>query len=176
MRIARTASATTWLQGVGVGLVQLDWDGTVLLASALAGADRALAMVNANDVGHAITQELLRAKLNGQAAVARLVGSSEIAELIIINLAEQLDVPIDAVQLLGIEGAAAAAYWSLWVDVPLRFARREQVPEHWQSFGRRNSPLGRMNTRKAVTPANAVLNYLYGVLASVLTIKSFQID
>jgi hypothetical protein len=56
------------------------------------------------------------------------------------------------------------------VDVPLRFVRREQAPEHWQSFGRRNSPLGRKNTRNAVTPANAVLNYLYGVLASELTI------
>jgi hypothetical protein len=58
----------------------------------------------------------------------------------------------------------------LWVDVPLRFVRREEAPEHWQSFGRRNSPLGRKNTRNAVTPANAVLNYLYGVLASELTI------
>jgi hypothetical protein len=54
--------------------------------------------------------------------------------------------------------------------VPLRFVRREQAPEHWRSFGRRNSPLGRKNTRNAVTPANAVLNYLYGVLASELTI------
>jgi hypothetical protein len=126
-------------------------------------------MATHNGVGHAIAQELLRAKLNGQAAVARLLGSGEIAELI-INLAGQLDDATDAVQLLGIEGAAAAAYWSLWVDVPLRFARREQAPEHWQSFGRRNSPLGRKNTRNAVTPANAVLNYLYGVLASEMTI------
>jgi CRISPR-associated endonuclease Cas1 len=126
-------------------------------------------MAAADGVGHAIAQELLRAKLNGQAAVARLLGSSEVAELI-INLAEELDTSTDGVQLLGVEGAAAAAYWSLWVDVPLRFARQDQVPEHWRSFGRRNSPLGRKNTRNAVTPANAVLNYLYGVLASELTI------
>jgi CRISP-associated protein Cas1 len=169
-----TFAAIKWLHGVGVALVHLDWDGTVLLASARAGTDqpalrRAQALATGNGVGHAIAQELLRAKLNGQAAVARLLGSGEIAELI-INLAEQLDDATDAVQLLGIEGAAAAAYWSLWVDVPLRFVRREQAPEHWRSFGRRNSPLGRKNTRNAVTPANAVLNYLYGVLASDLTI------
>jgi CRISPR-associated protein Cas1 len=169
-----TFAAIKWLHGVGVGLVQLDWDGIVLLASAPVGADqpalrRAQAMATANGVGHAIAQELLRAKLKGQAAVARLLGSSEIAELI-INLAEELDRATDGVQLLGVEGAAAAAYWSLWVNVPLRFARREQAPEHWQSFGRRNSPLGRKNTRNAVTPANAMLNYLYGVLASELTI------
>ena len=170
-----TFAAIKWLHGVGVSFVQLDWDGTMLLASApSAGADqpalrRAQAMATANGVGHAIAQGLLRAKLKGQAAVARLLGSSEIAELI-INLAEQLDDATDAVQLLGIEAGAAAAYWSLWVDVPLRFARREQAPEHWLRFGRRNSPLGRKNTRNAVTPANAVLNYLYGVLASELTI------
>jgi CRISPR-associated protein Cas1 len=169
-----TFAAIKWLHGVGVGIVHLDWDGTVLLASAPAGADqpalrRSQAMASANGVGHAIAQELLRAKLIGQAAVARLLGGSETAELI-INLAEQLDNATDGAQLLGIEGTAAAAYWSLWVDVPLRFARRERTPEHWRSFGRRNSPLGRKNTRNAVTPANAVLNYLYGVLASELTI------
>ena len=169
-----TFAAIKWLHGIGVALVQLDWDGTVLLASASAGADqpalrRAQALATRNGVGHAIVQEILRAKLNGQAAVARLLRSGEIAELI-INLAAQLDDATDAVQLLGIEGAAAAAYWSLWVDVPLRFVRREQAPEHWRSFGRRNSPLGRKNTRNAVTPANAVLNYLYGVLASEVTI------
>ena len=169
-----TFAAIKWLHGVGVGLVQLDWDGTVLLASAPAGADqpalrRAQAMATTTGVGHAIAQELLRAKLKGQAAVARLLGSREVAELI-VNLAEELDNATDGVQLLGVEGTAAAAYWSLWVDTPLRFARREQAPEHWQSFGRRNSPLGRKNTRNAVTPANAMLNYLYGVLASELTI------
>jgi CRISPR-associated protein Cas1 len=169
-----TFAAIKWLHGVGVGLVQLDWDGTVLLANAPAGADqpalrRAQAMASANGAGRAIAQALLRAKLDGQAAVARLLGSSEIAELI-INLAAQLDDATDSVQLLGIEGTAAAAYWSWWMDVPLRFARRDQVPKHWQSFGRRNSPLGRKNTRNAITPANAVLNYLYGVLASEVTI------
>ena len=88
-----TFSAIKWLHGVGVGLVQLDWDGTVLLASAPTGGDqpalrRAQALATGNGVGHAIAQELLRAKLNGQAAVARLLGSSEIAELI-MNLAGQ---------------------------------------------------------------------------------------
>ena len=83
-----TFAAIKWLHGVGVGLVQLDWDGTVLLASATAGADqpalrRAQALATGNGVGHAITQDILRAKLNGQAAVARLLGSGEIAELII---------------------------------------------------------------------------------------------
>jgi hypothetical protein len=83
----------------------------------------------------------------------------------------------NSVQLVGIEGTAAAAYWSLWLAVPLHFARRDQVPDHWQRFEPRNSaegkrlappirrmasstspPLGRKNTRKAVFPANAEVN------------------
>jgi CRISPR-associated endonuclease Cas1 len=169
-----TFAAIKWLHGVGVGLVQLDWDGTVLLATAPAGNDqpalrRAQALAVTTGVGHTITQEILRAKLNGQAAVAKLLGSSETGRLI-INLASELDAATNTGQLLAIEGTAATAYWSLWLSMPLRFARRSQVPEHWQSFGRRNSPLGRKNTRKAVSPANAILNYLYAVLASEMTI------
>jgi CRISP-associated protein Cas1 len=169
-----TFAAIKWLYGVGVGLVQLDWDGTILLANAPAGADqpalrRAQALAAENGVGHAITQEILRAKLSGQAAIARLLGSSETAALI-IKLASELAAATNSGQLLAIEGTAAVAYWSLWQPMPLRFARRDQVPKHWQSFGRRNSPLGRKNTRKAVSPANAVLNYLYAVLGSEMTI------
>jgi CRISPR-associated protein Cas1 len=169
-----TFAAIKWLHGVGASLVQLDWDGTVLLATAPAGSDqpalrRAQALADETGVGHAITQEILRAKLNGQAAIATLLGSSETAGLI-INLAGELDATTNAGQLLAIEGTAAVAYWSLWMPMPLRFARRDQVPAHWQSFGRRNSPLGRKNTRKAVSPANAILNYLYAVLAGEMTI------
>jgi CRISPR-associated endonuclease Cas1 len=169
-----TFAAIKWMHGVGVGLVQLDWDGTVLLATAPAGRDqpalrRAQALAAGTEVGWAIARELLRAKLNGQAAIARLLGSPEAAGLI-VNLAGELDAATNAGHLLAIEGSAAVAYWSLWLPTPLRFARRDQVPEHWQSFGRRNSPLGQKNTRHAVTPANAILNYLYAVLAGEMTI------
>jgi CRISPR-associated protein Cas1 len=169
-----TFAAIKWLDGVGAGLVQLDWDGTVLLATAPAGSDqpalrRAQVLAAENGAGHMITQEILRAKLNGQAAIAELLGSKETASLI-INLARELAAATNVGQLLAIEGTAAVAYWSLWQPMPLPFARRDQVPEHWQSFGSRNSPLGRKNTRKAASPANAILNYLYAVLASEMTI------
>jgi CRISPR-associated endonuclease Cas1 len=169
-----TFAAIRWLHGVGVGLVQLDWDGTVLLATAPAGRDqpalrRAQALAAETEVGRAIARELLRVKLNGQAAVAGFLGSRETAELI-VNLTSGLDAATNAGHLLALEGTAAIAYWSLWLPTPLRFARRDQVPEHWQTFGRRNSPLGQKNTRHAVTPANAILNYLYAVLAGEMTI------
>jgi CRISPR-associated protein Cas1 len=169
-----TFAAIKWLHGVGASLVQLDWDGTVLLATAPAGSDqpalrRAQALAADTKVDHALTQEILRAKLNGQAAIANLLGSGETAGLV-INLAGELEAATNPVQLLAIEATAATAYWSLWLTMPLRFARRDQVPAHWQSFGRRNSPLGRKNTRNAVSPANAILNYLYAILAGEMTI------
>lgn len=169
-----TFAAIKWLHGVAASLVQLDWDGTVLLATAPPGSDqpalrRAQAMAGETSVGIGVMQEILRAKLHGQAAIARLLGSRETFDLI-MNVANELGGAANATQLLAIDATAAAAYWSLWLPMPLRFARRDQVPAHWQSFGRRNSPLGQKNTRHAVSPANAVLNYLYAVLASEMSI------
>jgi CRISPR/Cas system-associated endonuclease Cas1 len=37
-----------------------------------------------------------------------------------------------------------------------------QVAEHWRAFGERQSPLA-TSPRKAVTPAGAMLNYLYAL-------------
>src|SRR5437764_11914636 len=99
-----TFAAIKWLHGVGASLVQLDWDGTVLLATAPAGTDqpalrRAQALAVGSEVGHSITRELLRAKLHGQAAVARYLGGEEVSDLI-SDLASQLDHAIDGARLL----------------------------------------------------------------------------
>jgi CRISPR-associated endonuclease Cas1 len=161
-----TFAAIKWLHGIGAGLVQLDWDGTVLLATAPAGTDqpslrRAQALAAGNETGHAITREIIRVKLNGQAAVARLLGSPEAAE-VILKLAGELDSARDKVRLLATEAMAATAYWPLWQTLPLQFARREQTPEHWRIFGTRHSPLSG-KPLKAASPGNAILNYLYAV-------------
>jgi CRISPR-associated endonuclease Cas1 len=168
-----TFGAIKWLHGVGVSLVQLDWDGTVLLATAPAGNNlpalrRAQALAAGTDIGHVITRELLHAKLGGQAAVARLLDSAETAQLI-LNLSGELDSAPDAVRLLAIEAMAAAAYWPLWHALPLHFVRRDQTPEHWRTFGGRHSPLSG-KPLKAASPGNAIINYLYGVLAGEMTI------
>jgi CRISPR-associated endonuclease Cas1 len=168
-----TFAAIKWLHGVGAGLVQLDWDGTVLLATGPAGNDRpslrrAQALAAGNEAGRAITREILRAKLKGQAAGALLMGGKEVGSLI-DRVARELAKATGFAEFLAIEASAAAAYWSLWASLSLNFARRHEVPSHWQTFGVRNSPLTR-RPHRAVTPCNAVLNYLYGVLASEMTI------
>jgi len=62
--------------------------------------------------------------------------------------------------------AAADAYWSGWIGLPLHFAPpsyRKRTPAHWTTFRGRGSPLNQGN-RNAADPANALLNYAYALL------------
>jgi len=168
-----TFSAIKWLNGAGVSLVQLDWDGTVLLSTAASGTDysamrRAQALAPSTTAGLALVREIIRVKLRGQGEVAQLLGSDETTALI-SRFSGELDAAKDAAKILTIEATAAAAYWRLWQPLPVYFARRQQVPEHWQFFGTRHSPISR-SPRNATTLGTAILNYLYGVLASEMTI------
>jgi CRISPR-associated endonuclease Cas1 len=163
-----TFGAIRWIHGVGCALVQVDWDGTVLLATAPAGPDRSVirraqALAAGDKTGLAIMREILRCKLAGQARVARLLGGEDAAALI-DRLAGEINDTRDATHILGVEGAAAGAYWALWADLPVHFARRDKVAEHWQTFGFRR-PEGSGRPRKATTAGGALLNYLLGVLA-----------
>jgi CRISP-associated protein Cas1 len=63
------------------------------------------------------------------------------------------------------EGQAAGLYFAAWKGYPLswRKSARRYVPPHWQTVRERGSPLSD-SARHAVDPANAILNYAYGVL------------
>lgn len=168
-----TFGAIKWLHGVGASLVQLDWDGTVLLATSPTGTDqpalrRAQARAAGSENGLVIAREILRMKLGGQAEIARLLGGGDIADSI-TKLADELDDAPDSERLLIVEARAAAAYWSLWIAMPLHFARRHQVPVHWRAFGTRHSPLS-ARPLKAASAGNAIINYLYSVAVSEMTI------
>jgi hypothetical protein len=45
----------------------------------------------------------------------------------------------------------------------LRPGDQHRTPEHWLTFGQRSSPLGG-GPRLAITPAGAIVNYLYALL------------
>lgn len=165
--------ALAWLHGVGCAVSMVDYDGALFFSSAPSGPDqpalrRAQALAAGGETGHAIAREILRVKLKGQAAVARLLGRSETAELI-VNLAGELDSASDSVRAMAIEAMAATAYWPLWVAVPLRFARKDQIPGHWRTFGGRHSPLSGKPLR-AASPGNSLANYLYAVAVGEMTI------
>jgi CRISPR-associated endonuclease Cas1 len=128
----------------------------------------------------AITREILRVKLKGQAEVARLIRSAD-ASAEIDRLSAALARETDGSKVLSIEAHAASIYWKLWKDVPVRFARRSPQrlgpngrwragrTDLWLTFGQRASLLTK-SPHRATTPGNALLNYLYALLASEMTV------
>jgi hypothetical protein len=71
--------------------------------------------------------------------------------------------------LLSAEGMASAVYEQALANAQLQFGKRQAVPDHFREFGSRTSSLTGA-PRGAVVPAQAVRNYLFGVLASEITI------
>lgn len=161
--------AICWLHRLGIALIHLDRDGTLLATSSPAGGDVRLrrlqaAAASTND-GIEISRSLLQAKLDGQAQVLELLGadakSIDAVRTATVSLvkASTLD------QLVWAERDAALAYWAAWAKREVRFSGKgaRTVPEHWLSFGQRGSPLT-SSPRLAINPANAILNYLYAIL------------
>ena len=174
-----TFAALKWQHDVGVSLAQLDWDGTVLVATAprqydLPAVRRSHAIAYETDLGRGIARDILCGKIKGQAAVARYMGNAS-ASATIGDLANKLDdahevIDLLSIDLLSIEAMPASAYWARWADLRLRLAKRDRVPDHWNAFGIRRSPISG-DPRSAATPGNAIMNYLYGVLRSQVTIS-----
>ncbi len=183
-----TFDALRWLRDTGVAFSQLDWDGAIIIASGPRGPDRpalrrAQALVCSGVIPKttvAITREILRVKLKGQAAVARLLGSAD-ASTLIDKLAAAIVREMDGSKVLSVEAHAASIYWKLWNNVPVRFARRNPQrlgingrwrpgrSDLWLTFGPRASLLTGKPFR-ATTPGNALLNYLYAILESEMTV------
>ncbi|MGH9013161.1 MAG: CRISPR-associated endonuclease Cas1 [Acidimicrobiia bacterium] len=166
-----TLEALRWCADVGVAYVHLDVTGRVLATSGVRGNDdarlrRAQALAPTTGLGLAIARALVGAKLEGQARVAQRLRADVCAEAIrehASNVAGAVD--IDAVR--SIEAQAAVRYWAeAWGPLPIPWVRRDlrRVPAHWRTFGARGSALrGESGPRRATTPANAVLNYLYAL-------------
>ena len=160
-----TLEALRWLHDAKAAFIQLDHDGTVLTSS-IGGLDdarlrRAQALLPNTEHRCAIARELLEAKIKGQLAVLDsfgLGGAHAVREaLALLDRADRLDVVLIA------EGKAAEAYWDAWAGVPMQFAQRDHVPDHWRTFGMRRSPLT-LAPRNAANPLNAILNLIYRYL------------
>ena len=165
-------AALRWLADQDASFVMLDRDGSVLattgpVRSSDSKLRRSQSLSISNGTGLRIARDLISKKLSGQEQVARhkLLDSST-ADIIARYKAElpQAD-SLSTIRL--IESQAARAYWSAWSTLPVNFPKRDlaRVPEHWQTFGARVSPLTG-SPRLAANPANAILNYLYCVLES----------
>ncbi|MGA8534264.1 MAG: CRISPR-associated endonuclease Cas1 [Candidatus Tumulicola sp.] len=159
--------ALRWLHDAKASFVQLDYDATILTASVNALDDarlrRAQALIPNTEYRLSISRELLEAKLKAQLAVLDsfgLTGTEGVRDaLSLLDRADRLGVALVA------EARGAEAYWGAWSQVPIQFARRDRVPDHWRTFGSRRSPFT-AGPRYAANPLNAMLNYLYALLES----------
>jgi CRISPR-associated endonuclease Cas1 len=161
--------AIRWLGNVGAALVCIDRDGRILCASGPTKSEaklrRSQALAAYNTAGLTITRTLLGQKLAGQQQLLDRLDSGPHSERVLdrsrvaVEGAESIEAAVAA------EAEAAAAYWSAWANIDVRFhpADRRRIPEHWLTFGQRSSPHTRA-PRMAINPAGAILNYLYALL------------
>jgi len=179
--------AIRWCVDTGIVLTQLDTDGRLLLTAGGAQFDdprlrRAQAAAATNPVGVEIARALLTAKLQGQASVAESLDASPAAAQI-RRLGEQLGHTQDLPGLRGVEAQASNTYFAAWaVHARCRFAERyrDRVPDHWEHFSARTSPLkqGGSSPRIAADPINALLNYSYSLAEAEcrLAIQALGLD
>jgi CRISPR-associated endonuclease Cas1 len=171
---AVTLDALRWLADTGVGYVALDPDGRLLAATGNLGRDdprlrraqaRAIDTPAGDDIARRLIGEKIAAQAETLAAVDRFAPVAVATVAAMRDAAGRLHVATSRDEVRQAEALAAAAYWSAWAAVPVRFARRDvgRVPEAWLTVGTRSSPLT-SSPRLALNPANAVLNYLYAVL------------
>jgi CRISPR/Cas system-associated endonuclease Cas1 len=127
-----TVAALYWLRDTGTALSMLDFDGRVVFANGVPGPDRpslrrAQALVCsgiAPEAAVAITREILRVKLTGEAQVARFMGRED-PSAAIGELAAEIAHETSGPKVLAIEARAARIYWEGFENVPVRFAREQ---------------------------------------------------
>ena len=167
-----TLEALHWLSAQDVAFSMLERDGKVLCVTGpVRSSDprlrRAQALAGQSLMGIEIARELIDKKLASQEQVARhKLLAGENADVIVGYRAELSNADtLERIRL--IEARAAGVYWSLWRNLPITFPKKDEsrIPDHWRTFGPRVSPLTG-SPRVAVNPPNAMLNYLYSLLAS----------
>lgn len=170
--------AVRWCVDQGVAVSLVDEDGRHL--STLTpehAADIALrrAQYGLDDTHRAaIARRLIGRKLEGQRDTLERHPELPRASEAVTHLGHclaWLDLPTvpswlhDLGTLRTFEGRAAATYFAAWAGYPLTWRKGDarRVPPHWLTIRGRGSLIGSTN-RHAVDPANACLNYAYGVL------------
>jgi CRISPR-associated endonuclease Cas1 len=128
---------------------------------------RAQSLAGSNGTAVQLAIELITKKLAGQEKVAR----ERLNNLVVAESIAKLRSGLQSVRrpeaVLSIEASAALGYWSGWSNLGIQYPRIDlrRVPDHWQTFGARVSPLTG-SPRLGVNPPNAILNYLYAILES----------
>ncbi len=178
-----TLDAIEWLHRVGVTLVHIGRDGALLHVMARSAAQhaplkRAQVLAAESGVALSLSLELVAAKMRRQHAMLdRLPGADAVRDEMRDRLEELAEVTTFA-ELRRTEGLAARAYWTAWQAMPIQIRRADlrRCPTHWTRFEARTSPFpGSKSPRRAVNPANAILNYLYALLEAEARIAALAV-
>jgi CRISPR-associated endonuclease Cas1 len=176
-----TLDAFRWLHDAGVSFTQLDADANVLAVSAALGRNdgrlrRAQALALRNGVALQIAKQLVEQKLLGQARVLTEIEGTDEAAQQVIRIRERINAAKNADHVRVLEAEAAKLYWDQWSQVPMQFVKKDtrRVPDHWRTFNQRVSQLS-LSPRRAINPANALLNYLYAILEVETTLALHQV-
>jgi CRISPR-associated protein Cas1 len=164
--------ALRWLADQDASFVMLERDGSVLATTGPvrpsdARLRRAQSLAAQSGTDLQITRALIAAKLTGQERIARETLHNPTAADTIFQARKALDTAATIPTIRGLEAQAGRAYWHAWKSIPVSFPKVDarKIPEHWQVFGTRISPISG-SPRCAVNPPNAILNYLYAILES----------
>jgi CRISPR-associated endonuclease Cas1 len=177
-------AALQWLADQKAAFVMLERDGSVLTVTGPVSASdarirRAQACLSHSDAVVPIVRDLMSHKITNQERVACEMLHAEEAGEQIARCAGQLAAAKTLSDVRMIESQSSAAYWSVWRKLRIDFPRSElnRVPDHWREFGSRTSPVSN-RPKKAANPANAMLNYLYAILAAEtrLTLAALGLD
>src|SRR5579864_5484733 len=167
-----TFEALRWLANQDASFVMLDRDGSVLVTTGPvrpsdARLRRAQALAHTSDAALRIARALITHKLIGQESVAQYKLLDSRTARAIAQYRTELESADTIPTVRSIEAQAAGAYWSAWRNLTINFPKTDlrRVPEHWRTFGSRQSPLTG-SCRLAANPVNAILNYLYALLES----------
>lgn len=170
--------ALRWLRDIGAACVHIDADGSVVTTSVINPPDdarlrRAQALATTNGAALPIARRLLNLKLTGQRDVLRgCFGRDGDFD----SWLPQIDNSESLLALRTIEANAALDYWGHWKSVEIQFARRDApiIPTHWKQFTGRTSELTG-SPRRATSPTNALLNYLYALLEAETRIACLKV-
>lgn len=160
--------AVRWLSDMEIQCTVLDSDSNVI---ATWGPERRATtqlrvmqcLASQSPAGIEFTRWLLSRKFVGHLNVLESLGADRAVSIIKNHLTslQSLDGDIPAFRL--VEAAAANTYWEALQNTPTKWARGQEVPEHWQTLQPRGHGLS--SNRHATDPINALLNYGYALAA-----------
>jgi CRISPR-associated endonuclease Cas1 len=190
-----TLDALRWISDVGAAFVQIDGDSNLIAStvdqwtSTERRLRRAQVLAAESEQGIRLLRELLKVKLQRQAQVVeRLIPyrpekrgrdrrTADVQGAILSQISE-----IRSAGTMGelrlAESIAGRLYWQAFANLPIRFESRwrSSVPDHWHAAGPRTSRTDRKRAKRALTPAHAMLNYLYAMLETEATIAAHRMS